>query len=125
VTAVGDKRRSNAVILILIGATSAVVIAAEAFPATEMRRNVYYDRASCERDYSPAQCQETGPSGSGGGGGWVGSGRWLGPAYAADRTSAARDDPGTGRTGVATPTETSVRGGFGAFGRAANAGGRA
>jgi hypothetical protein len=115
------KRRSNTVILSLIGATSAVVIAAEALPGTEMRRNVYYDRASCERDYSPAQCEETGPHG-GGGGGWVGSDRWLGPAYAADRSSAAaRGDPGSGRTGVATPTETSVRGGFGAFGLAAHA----
>jgi hypothetical protein len=108
-----DRRRSNTVILSLIGVTSAVVIAAEAFPATEMRRNVYYDRASCERDYSPAQCEESSPT----------SARyWLGPAYAADRTSAAaRDDPGRGRTGDATPSVTSIRGGFGAFGLAASA----
>jgi hypothetical protein len=110
-----DRRRSSTVILSLIGVTSAVVIAAEAFPGTEMRRNVYYDRTSCERDYSPAQCEETTPT----------SGRWLGPYYAADRTSAAaRGDPGSGRTWqtrAATPTETSIRGGFGAFGLAAHA----
>jgi hypothetical protein len=107
-----DRRRSNTVILSLIGVTSAVVIAAEAFPGTEMRRNVYYDRASCERDYSPAQCEESSPT----------SGRWLGPHYAADRTSAAaRGDPGSGRTGEATPSVTSIRGGFGAFGRAGHA----
>ena len=110
-----DKRRSNTVILSLIGVTSAVIIAAEAFPGTEMRRNVYYDRASCERDYSPSQCEATSST----------SGRWLGPHDAADRTSAAaRDDPGSGRTWrtrAATPTETSIRGGFGAFGLATHA----
>jgi hypothetical protein len=107
-----DNRRSNIVLLSLIGVNCAVIVAAESARGTEMRRNVYHDRASCERDYSPAQCEETSPS----------SGRWLGPYYAADRTStAARGDPGSGRTGVATPTQVSIRGGFGAFGLVAHA----
>jgi hypothetical protein len=107
-----DNRRSNTVILSLIGITGAVILAAEAFPGTEMRRNLYSDRASCERDYSPSQCEETAPAG----------GFWLGPAYVADRSSAAaRSDPGSGRTGLVTATVTSIRGGFGAFGRAAGA----
>jgi hypothetical protein len=115
VTAMTNKR-SNIVLLSLIGVNCAVIVAAEAFPKTEMRRNLYSDQGSCERDYSPSQCEETGAHG--GGGGYY----WRGPAYAADRKSAFPGDPGSGRTGLPTPTETSIRGGFGEFGLAAHTG---
>jgi hypothetical protein len=118
---VDRKRRSNIVLLSLIGANCAVIAAAELFPGTEMRRNVYADRADCERDYSPSQCApaNSGGSSSGGGAG-AGAGRWFGPAYTADRkATTASGDPGSGRFGLQAATETSIRGGFGSFARAA------
>jgi hypothetical protein len=106
------NRRSQIVLLSLIGT---VGIAAEVLPAAEqVRRNLYPDRAACERDYSPSQCQPH----SGGGG------SWHGPYYSTNRGSAAaRGDPGPGRSGQATAVQTSTRGGFGGFGRAGRAGG--
>jgi hypothetical protein len=115
------SRRSNIVVLSLIGLPIATIAAANMIPAgTQMRRNNYPDRAACERDYPPSQC-EAGSSGSGGGGS---GGFYHGPYYSANRSTAAAGDPGPGRSGV-TPAsyETSTRGGFGAFGRAARAAG--
>ena len=105
------NKRSQIVLLSLIGT---VGLAAEVLPSAEqVRRNLYQDRAACERDYSPQQCQQR----SGGGG-------WHGPYYSASRSSAsARNDPGPGRSGAPVATESSTRGGFGSFGRSARAGG--
>jgi hypothetical protein len=90
-----------------------------------MRRNLYPDRGACERDYSSYQCEQSSSSNtSTSGGGHGGSGGYRGPYYYADRNSvAARSDPGTGRTGQITHTETSMRGGFGSIGRALSRGG--
>jgi hypothetical protein len=111
-----SQRRSNIVGLTLIGLPLGAVALGNVIPAgQEMRRNLYPDRAACERDYSPAQCEQH----TGGSGGWVG---FHGPYYFANRgVTEARSDPGAGRTGQITRTETSVRGGFGAFGRAMHA----
>lgn len=110
------RRRSNIVILSLIGAAGVLVGGANAFPGTEMRRNLYASRADCERDCPPSQCEQTSSSPGGGGG-------YRGPVYAADRSSAAaHGDPGTGRTGFHAAVETSYRGGFGTFGRGIRAG---
>jgi hypothetical protein len=110
-----SKRRSNIVGLTLIGLTGgAVALANTVPPGQEVRRNLYPDRAACERDYSTPQCEprSTGSSGS----------AYRGPSYYANRTLAeARGDPGPGRTGQITRSETSIRGGFGAFGRALHA----
>ena len=47
------------------------------------------------------------------------AGAYRGPAYVANRSArGANSDPGAGRTGQITRTETSMRGGFGSFGRA-------
>lgn len=99
----------------LLSLIGAVGIGAEVLPAGEqIRRNLYSDRAACERDYRPDQCQQNSGGGSG----------WHGPYYSANRNSpSARDDPGPGRTGTPVAFETSTRGGFGAFGRMAHAGG--
>ena len=118
-TAVDKQRRSNVVFLSLLGAAGAVIVASEAFPGTEMRRNTYADRAACERDYSPQQCQPS--STSGGSVSYVSYNYWSGPEYAANRGQAASGDPGPGRTGVHASTVSSVRGGFGGFGRSAHA----
>ena len=111
-----SQRRSTIVGLTLIGLPLAAVALGNAMPAgQEMRRNLYPDRGACERDYNAAQCQQ-------GTGGTAGSGGWHGPYYYANRTVAeAKSDPGAGRTGQITRTETSTRGGFGAFGRAMRA----
>lgn len=114
------NRRSNIVILSLMGVAGAGIIAAEAFPGTEMRRNLYADRASCERDYSPAQCDRSGSTVTYTHVGYYG-GDWRGPEYAANRGSVPAGDPGPGRTGVHASTVSSVRGGFGGFGRSAHA----
>jgi hypothetical protein len=115
--------------LSLIGVPTAVILAAPLIPAGhQVRRNIYPDRAACERDYSPQQCEPDNQSGSGSSGG-SGSGSsgghgsyYHGPYYSADRNSPeAKTDPGPGRTAIRTATETSVRGGFGAFGRAVHA----
>jgi hypothetical protein len=110
-----SQRRSNIVGLTLIGLPLGAVALGNVIPAgQEMRRNLYADRAACERDYSPAQCQQ--------GTGASHVGVWLGPNYYANRgVTEARSDPGAGRTGQISRTETSVRGGFGAFGRAMRA----
>jgi hypothetical protein len=86
-----------------------------------MRRNLYPDRGACERDYSSQQCQPSSSTTSSGG---RSGGGYHGPYYYADRNSAAaRSDPGTGRTGQVTLTQTSTRGGFGSIGRALSSGG--
>jgi hypothetical protein len=115
----GESRRSKIVGLSVLGLVATVVIADKAIPqGTEMRRNAYADRAACERDYPPSQCQS---SNSGSGGGGSGGGGYHGPYYTANRSTAAANDPGPGRTGAARIYETSYRGGFGAFGRAIHA----
>src|SRR5712691_8615319 len=119
-----SARRSKIVILTLVGLPFGAIAIANAFPGQEMRRNLYPDRGACERDYSPQQCEQrpSGSSGSSTGGHGGGGGGYRGPAYAADRSAAeARGDPGTGRTGQITRSETSVRGGFGSFGHAMRA----
>jgi len=109
-------RRSSIVTLSLVGVPLGAVALASAMPSQEMRRNLYPDRAACERDYSPAQCEQR----SGGG---VSSG-WHGPYYYSNRTaSAAQSDPGAGRTGQITRIEASMRGGFGRIGHALHIGG--
>jgi hypothetical protein len=109
-------RRSTAVVLTLVGLPVGAVALAN-LPQDEMRRNLYPDRGACERDYSAQQCQPNSGSGSGHGGGG-----YHGPYYYANRSAAAvSSDPGTGRTGQVTRTETSMRGGFGSFGRALGA----
>jgi hypothetical protein len=123
-----SQRRSTIVGLTLIGLPLGAVALGSAVPAgQEMRRNLYPDRGACERDYSPQQCEQrpSGSSGSGASGGHSGGGGFYrGPAYVADRGAPeARGDPGACRTGQVTRTETSVRGGFGSFGRAMRAGG--
>jgi hypothetical protein len=117
----GGKRRSNIVSLTVLGLFASVFIADEAIPQpTEMRRNVYTNRADCERDYSQNQCQQdSGGSGTSGSGYYGG---YHGPYYSASRSTASSDDPGPGRTGATRVSyETSYRGGFGAFGRAVHA----
>jgi hypothetical protein len=114
-----SQRRSTVVILTLAGAAGALAIAAEAFPGTEMRRNVYNDRAACERDYSPQQC-EPGQTTVAGVFNYV---SFNGPEYTANRSTAPAGDPGPGRTGVHASVVSSTRGGFGGFGRAAHASG--
>jgi hypothetical protein len=111
------QRRSTVVILTLAGVVGGIGIAAEAFPGTEMRRNLYDDRAACERDYTPQQCQ---PVSTGGSFTYI---SYTGPQYTANRTAAPAGDPGPGRTGVHASVTSSVRGGFGGFGRAAHASG--
>jgi hypothetical protein len=106
-------RRSSLVSLTTASVPIAILVCASAFPGTEMRRNLYSASADCERDDSPSQCEQTNSNGGGHGG----SASYFGPVYAADRTSAAaHGDPGSGRVGLQTATETSYRGGFGHFG---------
>jgi hypothetical protein len=114
----GPRKRSNIVVLTLLGVSFGAVELASAFPGQQMRRNLYPNQTACERDYSPTQCQ------SGTGGTTSSTGGWHGPFYYANRGApAAQSDPGMGRTGQVTATETSVRGGFGHFGHAMHAGG--
>src|SRR5207302_587199 len=116
-------KRSKAVVLTLVGLPFGAIAIANAFPGQELRRSLYTDRAACVRDYSVPQCEANTTSGSDGPGGHGGGGGgYHGPYYASSRTAAsAASDPGAGRTGQITRTETSVRGGFGAFGRAMRA----
>ena len=109
------SRRSKIVGLTVLGLVATVAIADEAIPpSVEMRRNLYNDRAACERDYPPSQCQADYGSGSSGY-----SGSWHGPYYSSSRANAAADDPGPGRSGVSHVSyQTSYRGGFGAIGHA-------
>jgi hypothetical protein len=114
---VEPRKRSNAVTLTLVGLPLGAIMLADAFPGQPMQRNFYRDSYSCIRDYSPQQCQ---PNSSGSSSPYG----FHGPYYRSDRTaSAARSDPGPGRFGTYTSVQTSVRGGFGAFGRAMRAGG--
>jgi hypothetical protein len=114
------SRRSKVVGLTLVGLPLGAVALATALPQDQMRRNLYPDRGACERDYNVQQCQ---PSSSSSGSGGHGGGGYHGPYYYADRNSvAARSDPGTGRTGQVTLTQTSMRGGFGSIGRAFSGG---
>jgi hypothetical protein len=117
------RKRSQIVVLTLIGVPFGAIALADAFPGQQVRRNLYPDQAACVRDYSPQQCQaNSSSSGGGSGGGHGGGGGYHGPYYASNRTTAGvASDPGPGRTGQITRTETSVRGGFGAFGRAMRA----
>ena len=108
------RKRSQIVLLTLLGLPMGAIALADAFPGHEMRRNLYADQAACERDYSPTQCQRSTVS-SGGGTATT----WHGPYYYGSRgLPAATSDPGPGRTGVHAATEVSMRGGFGHFGRA-------
>jgi len=118
-----DRRRSTAVTLTVLGLVATVVVVDKAIPrGTELRRNVYASRADCERDYAADQCA---PQNSGGSGGYYTGGYYHGPYYSANRSQAAANDPGPGRSGaVHVAAETSARGGFGAVGRAGG-GGRA
>jgi hypothetical protein len=114
-----DGRRSSVVGLSIFGLMGAVWAADKVIPqGTEMRRNLYADRASCEAAYPPPpnRCEQSTTTGSGGGA------FYHGPYYSAYRGSAPVGDPGPGRAGVAPAAfETSTRGGFGAFGRAVHA----
>jgi hypothetical protein len=112
------SRRSKIVGLTVLGLVATVAIADEMAPqSVEMRRNRYADRAACERDYPPSQCQD---DPGGGGSGYIGT--WHGPYYTSSRANAAVDDPGPGRTGVSHVSyETSYRGGFGSIGHAMHA----
>jgi hypothetical protein len=116
------NKRSNIVTLTVLGLVATVAIADKAIPQPiEMRRNTYANRADCERDYSPSQCEQNNGSGSNSGGGYYGGG-YHGPYYTANRSAAPASDPGPGRTGVTrTSFETSYRGGFGAIGRSIHA----
>jgi hypothetical protein len=118
----GQSRRSKIVTVSVVGLVGAVWLGDELIPReVEMRRNLYGDRVTCERDYSPSQCEQTISSNSGGAG--HGGGGYHGPVYAASRGEAAAGDPGSGRSGV-TPAlfQISYRGGFGAFGHAVRGG---
>jgi hypothetical protein len=115
------SRRSKVVGLTLVGLPLGAVALATALPQDRMQRNLYPDRAACERDYSSYQCEPSGSSTSSSGS--HGSSGYYGPSYYADRNSAAaKTDAGTGRTGQVTPTQISTRGGFGSIGRAFSGG---
>ena len=116
-----SQKRSRIVGLTMVGLPLGTIALANAFPGHEMRRNLYPDRAACERDYSPQQCAADTSSSSSSSGY---HGGWHGPYYAANRAAAAVSDPGPGRAGQATSTQASMRGGFGSFGHAFG-GGRA
>lgn len=112
------RRRSQVVALTVIGLPVGAIALTNAFPEEEMRRNLYPDRAACERDYSAEQCSSHGIGLGGSGSG----GAYCGPYYYANRSlPEARSDPGPGRSGRATHIETSMRRGFGSFGRAVHA----
>ena len=115
------SRRSKVVGLTLVGLPVGAVALATALPQDRMQRNLYRDKAACERDYSSYQCEPSQSTSSGGGHG--SSGGYHGPYYYSDRNSVgARSDAGAGRTGQVTATQTSMRGGFGSIGRAFSGG---
>jgi hypothetical protein len=115
------SRRSKVVGLTLVGLPAGAIALAAALPQDQMRRNLYPDRAACERDYSTSQCEQSSSRSSSSGG--HGGGGYHGPYYYADRNAAAaRTDPGAGRTGQITRTQTSMRGGFGSLGHAFSGG---
>src|SRR5437660_7587755 len=56
--AMEPRKRSNIVLLTLVGLPLGAVALGSAIPAgQEVRRNLYPDRGACERDYSPTQCE--------------------------------------------------------------------
>jgi hypothetical protein len=114
-----DRRRSLMVNLTVLGIAGAIAV--PHLPAgAELRRNVYRDRESCIRDYSADACEA--PQSSARSDGFGHGGFWRGPRYYSDRSLAeARADPGAGRIGLSSGTETSIRGGFGRVGRALRA----
>ncbi|MBV9965574.1 MAG: hypothetical protein JO008_07745, partial [Alphaproteobacteria bacterium] len=124
-----DQQRRSTIVLVTAIGIPAAFAASEPFlsrgPTPQMQRNLYADRAACERDYPANQCEQGGTSGSSTSSGGHGCGSWHGPSYRSDRsTPEARSDPGPGRTGTTARAgvETiSTRGGFGAFGRAMRA----
>ena len=120
----GRSRRSKIVTVSAVGLLGAVWMGDKLIPEeTEMRRNLYGDRVTCERDYSPSQCEPTSSSGSGSTATYGGGGGFRGPSYAASLSSAAPGDPGAGRSAVSHASyTTSYRGGFGAFGHAVRGG---
>ena len=106
------RKRSNIVLLTLLGLPFGAIAVANSFPGEELRRNLYSDRAACERDYSAQRCEQN-----------TGSSGWHGPYYHFNRgASGAANDPGPGRAGAPVAIEASTRGGFGSFGRAGGAG---
>jgi hypothetical protein len=118
-----SRRRSQIVGLTLVGLPLGAVALASIIPAERaVRRNLYTDRAACERDYRAEQCaQRTSTSSGSPGYGYHGPyyGGYAGRGTTALATTAlAKGDPGAGRTGQISPTEASTRGGFGSFGRA-------
>lgn len=106
-----ERRRSRIVLLTMLGLSGAMIATQFLPECKEVRRDLHGDRESCERDYTPAQCER-------GGGGSTGVGRWRGPEYYTDRSAPeALRDPGPGRAGLANGHETSLRCGFGRIGR--------
>src|SRR5205814_2011276 len=116
-TQMDASKRSQAVKLTLVGLPVTAIALSHAFPGHDIRRNHYADRAACERDYSPAQCEANSSSSSGTTSSRSGDG-WHGPYYSVSRAAALVSDPGPGRIGLSNTVESSTRGGFGAFGRA-------
>ena len=120
--------RSHVVSVTVVG-LAGLLLAGRLIPSgQQMRYNTYRSRAECERDYTPAQCSNDGSSNSGSSGGFshgYTGGGWRGPSYYADRAAPeAKSDPGSGRYGLrAGFVNASLRGGFGAIGRALHAGG--
>src|SRR5207248_2464202 len=107
------KRRSQIVMLTLVGLPFGAVGLANNLTPHEMKRNLYADRAACERDYSPVQCEPSSTGGSSSSAHGYGGG-YHGPYYSASRAAAVSlSDPGPGRSCLVTTTETSSRGGFG------------
>jgi hypothetical protein len=104
------KWRSKTLPIIALGAVVATLSAC-APREQSLRRNAYASREDCARDYSDAQCEARGASGGG----------YYGPYYGGGG-SAARPDPGPGRTARngQSPFEVTIgddrttqRGGFG------------
>lgn len=115
-------KRSTAVTLSLLGIAGAATIGDNLTRNPEMRRNFYADRAACERDYTPAQCEASGSTSYNNVTYYHG---WYGPSYAVNRGSAAAGDPGPGRIGgiataVHSASSVSGRGGFGGTAHAAS-----
>ena len=119
------RKRSRIVLLSLVGLPLGAIGIATLLPAKqEMKCNLYPDRASCERDYSSDRCEQSSHSSGTTSSGTTSShsSGFHGPYYFASRTAAgAASDPGPGRTGQVTATQTSMRGGFGSIGHASAA----
>jgi hypothetical protein len=116
VLAIPEKRRSRAVPLLLAGTLG---LSLTGCSGTDMQRNRYASFEDCVRDYSPAQCQNNGGSGSG---------SYHGPWYRSRESARGADgDPGAGRSYGSrldaghgpSGVELGTRGGFGSSGRIA------